>query len=42
MQGEQHFKEIPFWGGKEGLKIRQYHDKIKKDFCKNSGYRNKI
>lgn len=38
MQGEQHFKAVSFWGGEEGLIKRQYHDKIKKDFCKNSGY----
>lgn len=38
MQGEQHFKEVAFWGGEDGLKLRQYHDQLKQDFCKSSGY----
>lgn len=38
MQGEQHFKEVKFWGGKEGLQKRQERDKIKEDYCKRNDY----
>ena len=31
--GEQHFKEVSIWGGKEGLKKRQLYDKIKNEYC---------
>jgi hypothetical protein len=34
--GEQHFKAVDYFGGKEGLKIRQLHDQIKTDYCKNN------
>jgi len=34
--GEQHFKEIPYWGGEIGLKNRQNKDKIKNEYCKNN------
>lgn len=32
--GEQHFKEIKYWNGKNGLKNRQQKDSIKNDYCK--------
>lgn len=31
--GEQHFKVIPQWGGKEGLQQRQINDKKKNQYC---------
>lgn len=34
--GEQHFKTIDHFGGEEGLKVRQHHDQIKTDYCKNN------
>ena len=30
--GEQHTQEIPYWGGKEGLKERQERDEIKENW----------
>jgi len=39
MQGEQHFKAVSFWGGEEGLKKRQQHDELKRQFCKNNNYK---
>lgn len=32
--GEQHFRVVDFFGGEDGLKNRQFHDKIKTDYCK--------
>jgi len=32
----QHFKEVEFWGGKEGLILRKMRDNIKTTFCKNN------
>jgi very-short-patch-repair endonuclease len=32
--GEQHFKEVPCWGGKKGLEDRQARDAIKTEFCR--------
>ena len=32
--GEQHFKEVTYWNGKNGLKNRQQKDSIKNDYCK--------
>jgi len=34
--GEQHFKNIPLWGGEEAFKNRQKNDNIKTDFAKNN------
>ena len=34
--GEQHFKTVDYFGGEEGLKIRQLHDQIKTNYCKNN------
>ena len=32
--GKQHFTEIKYWGGKEGLEKRILNDQIKTEFCK--------
>lgn len=32
-QGEQHFKPISYWGGKEKLQLILQRDKIKKKLC---------
>lgn len=32
--GEQHFKNIPLWGGEEAFKVRKSNDQIKTDFAK--------
>lgn len=37
--GEQHFKEIPFMGGKESFIKRLKHDKIKTEYCVYSNIR---
>jgi hypothetical protein len=37
-QGEQHYKVIDHWGGKEGLEKRLENDKKKKRLCKKLGY----
>lgn len=34
--GEQHFKAVDHFGGEEGLKIRQFHDQIKTNYCKHN------
>jgi len=34
--GEQHFKAIDHFGGEKGLKIRQFHDQIKTDYCQQN------
>ena len=34
--GEQHFKENTFWGGKDAFKKQQIRDKIKTDYCKEN------
>jgi hypothetical protein len=31
--GEQHYKEVNYWGGIEGLKNQKIKDKIKMDYC---------
>ena len=33
-QGEQHYKVVEHWGGEDGLKLRQEHDTIKRNFAK--------
>ncbi len=35
--GEHHFKEIKYWGGKEKLDYTKNNDKIKNEFCKENG-----
>lgn len=34
--GIQHYKSIDFFGGEEGLILRQKHDKIKKEYCNDN------
>ena len=34
--GEQHFKDINLWGGKDKLENRQKHDNIKNNWCKKN------
>lgn len=36
-QGIQHFQEVEFWGGKEGLKRTQERDRTKKVLCEERG-----
>ena len=31
--GEQHFREVEYWGGQEYLSMLQKNDKIKNDYC---------
>lgn len=35
-QGEQHYKSIEYFGGDDGFRIRQMHDKIKRNYCKDN------
>lgn len=37
--GEQHFKAIDIWGGKEQLKIQQERDRRKNQWCKKNNIR---
>lgn len=32
-QGEQHYRERPFFGGKEGFEYQKKRDSIKREFC---------
>jgi len=32
--GEQHFRPVDYWGGKEGFEKRKLYDKEKNDYCK--------
>lgn len=34
--GDQHFMEVAYWDGKQGLIDRRRNDKIKSDFCYNN------
>lgn len=34
--GKQHYLPIDYWGGEEGLKIRQKRDKVKFEYCKKN------
>lgn len=34
--GEQHYKSVPFWGGKAALALRQKRDKLKDKYCKDN------
>ncbi|TDM04049.1 DUF2726 domain-containing protein [Macrococcus carouselicus] len=34
--GIQHFQEVGFFGGQDELKIRQYRDEIKNNYCLNN------
>lgn len=37
-QGEQHFREVSYFGGEEGFKKRITNDRIKKEYCKRNKY----
>lgn len=37
--GEQHYRPVDFFGGEEGFKNRQLHDKIKTQYCDDNGIR---
>ena len=38
-QGRQHYEENDFFGGKERFKQQQLHDKLKREYAKNNGYK---
>ena len=38
-QGKQHYEENDFFGGKERFKQQQKHDKIKREYAKDNGYK---
>jgi hypothetical protein len=38
-QGEQHFREVTFFGGAEGLKNTRLRDQKKRDLCSQHGVR---
>ena len=38
-QGKQHEEPIEFFGGEEQFKIQQEHDKRKREYAKNNGYK---
>lgn len=35
--GEQHYREVKYWGGAEGFKQRKINDAIKDRFCQDTG-----
>jgi len=35
----QHYESVEFFGGDNGLKIRQIKDQIKNEYCKNNNIR---
>lgn len=35
-QGEQHYRPVDFWGGKEAFEYRKRNDFIKADYCKSN------
>lgn len=37
--GKQHFDDIKYWGGKEGLASRKENDVIKDNWCRKNGYK---
>ena len=38
-QGRQHYEENDFFGGKERFKQQQLHDKLKREYAKDNGYK---
>lgn len=36
--GEQHFREVNYWGGYEGFEYRKTNDRIKTDYALKNGY----
>lgn len=37
-QGQQHYKPVDFWGGEKQFQIQQFHDDLKKKYCKYHNY----
>lgn len=37
MQGAQHYKPIPKFGGRRGLHRQQYNDNLKRRYCQQKG-----
>lgn len=35
--GVQHYKPVKFFGGEDQLRVQQYNDSLKKDFCEKEG-----
>ena len=38
-QGTQHYSQNEYFGGIKGFKKQQYHDKLKREYAKNNGYK---
>ena len=38
-QGQQHYESFEYFGGKNKFKSQQYHDKLKRDYAKDKGYK---
>lgn len=38
-QGKQHYESIDYFGGDNKFKNQQYHDKLKKEYAKDNGYK---
>ena len=38
-QGQQHYKECNYFGGKEKFQKQQYHDNLKREYAKDNGYK---
>ena len=38
-QGKQHYSSIDYFGGKETFKKQQLHDKLKREYAKDNGYK---
>lgn len=37
-QGQQHYEPVDFFGGEKQFQIQQFHDDLKKKYCKYHGY----
>ena len=38
-QGKQHYEECTYFGGKDTFEKQQLHDKLKREYAKNNGYK---
>ena len=38
-QGQQHYESFEYFGGKDKFRKQQYHDKLKREYAKNNGYK---
>lgn len=36
VDGDQHYRPVPLWGGEENLKVTQIRDSLKNDYCKDN------